>query len=360
MEDKSLRKIALVIPTLTAGGAERVMSVLANNFANNDDFEIHLVLLVGGNIFYDLSDKVHVHNPPFFYKNYNRVVFTVRLSSYLRKILKKIHPDIILSFEGRYNSFVLMNASGLKSKCFISDRSSPLVSYGRFIDFYNRLFYPKSYGIIAQTNFAKKKMLEKIGHINATVIGNPIKSIDKNGVVQRKNIILNVGRFIPTKHQYLLLEYFSEIDNTGWELWFLGEGETLDFVKQKAIELNLGSKVQFLGNQKNVGEYYLQSKIFAFTTSSEGFPNALGEAMGAGCACISFDCVAGPSDLITNNVDGILIQPNQHESFKARLVELMRSEYKISYLGANAKEKIATNYNEKAISDKYFDFLLNS
>jgi glycosyltransferase involved in cell wall biosynthesis len=360
MEDKPLKKIALVIPTLTAGGAERVMSVLANNFADNNNFEIHLILLVGGNMFYNLSDKVHLHIPHFFYKNYNRITFTLKLSSYLRKILKKIQPEIILSFEGRYNSFVLMNALGIKSKCFVSDRSSPLVSYGMLINFYNKLFYPKSYGIIAQTNFAKKKMLQKIGHKNVTVIGNPIKSIETNDVVQRQNIILNVGRFIPTKHQDLLLDYFSQIDNENWELWFLGEGETLEFVKQRAKDLKVESKVKFLGNQKNIGDYYLQSKIFAFTTSSEGFPNALGEAMGAGCACISFDCVAGPSDLITNNVDGILIQPDHHEDFKSRLVELMHSEFKINYLGANAKEKITMNYNEKVISDKYFYFLTNS
>lgn len=360
MEDNSLKRIALVIPTLTAGGAERVISVLANNFARKKGYEIHVILLVGGTIFYDLSSSIQVHNPPFFYKNYSRLIFTIKLSSYLRERLKNINPDYILSFEGRYNSFVLMNSIGLSSKCFISDRSSPLVSHGRFIDIYNKMFYPKAYGIIAQTNFARKKMIQRIGHKNSVVIGNPIKTIDSDEQMQRKNIVLNVGRFIPTKHQDYLVRYFAEIDTTGWELWFLGEGETLESVKQLAKDLRIDSKVKFLGNQKNVNDYYLQSKIFAFTTSSEGFPNALGEAMGAGCACISFDCVAGPSDLITNNLDGILIKNFDHDSFKNRLAELINSEYKVKYLGKNAKQKIANNYNEESISNKYFEFLTNS
>jgi GalNAc-alpha-(1->4)-GalNAc-alpha-(1->3)-diNAcBac-PP-undecaprenol alpha-1,4-N-acetyl-D-galactosaminyltransferase len=360
MESSSLKKIVFIIPTLTPGGAERVISVLANNFVKYKNFEIHIVLLVGGSIFFDLSDKIHVHQPPFYYKNYSRIVFTIFLGIYLRKTLKKIRPDFILSFEGRFNSFVLINAIGLKSKCFISDRSSPLYSYGIYLDFINKFFYPNSYGIISQTNIAKEKMLQKITHNNISVIGNPIKSLSLNNSSKRKNIILNVGRFISTKNQELLLNYFYEIENEDWELWYVGEGPLLESVKQRTIELDISSKVKFLGNQKNIEKYYTQSKIFAFTSTSEGFPNALGEAMGAGCACISFDCISGPSDLITNNVDGILIKTNQHEDFKTRLMELMHSEFKINYLGTNAIEKITTNYSEELISYKYFDFITTS
>jgi glycosyltransferase involved in cell wall biosynthesis len=356
------RVIVLIIPALTPGGAERVMSLLANNFSRKLDVIVHLILLVGGEIFYELTPNVRLHFPSFDYKRFSRVVYSFKLSFYLRNKLSEIKPDVILSFEGRYNSFVLFNSSRVDAKRFISERSSPIINQGIFIRFLNKIFYPKADGIISQTSFARKKILQKYPGVKVKVIGNPIKSVQLSAhqSAQRKNVILNVGRFISTKHQELLVEYFYQIDNKDWEVWFVGDGGRIDQVKERVVKLGLTDKVKFWGNQKDITRFYLQAKVFAFTSSSEGFPNALGEAMGAGCACISFDCVSGPSDLITNNFDGILIPLFDHISFKNKLNEIMCDDFKIKCLGERAIEKINLFYNEQLITDEYFEFLLEN
>ncbi len=116
-----------------------------------------------------------------------------------------------------------------------------------------------------------------------------------------------MGRFISSKQQSLLINIFDTIDDNNWKLIFLGDGPKLQELKSKAKTKKSFGRIIFEGNVSNVDEYYAKSKIFAFTSNSEGFPNALAEAMSAGCACISFDCIAGPSDLIKDEINGYLI-----------------------------------------------------
>ncbi len=360
MKNNPNKKIALVIPSLTTGGAERVMSIIANNFVNLPDTEVHVVLLVGGVIFYEIDKRVIVQKPDFDYKDYNRIVYSYLLSKFLRNTLKRIDAEIILTFGGRYNGFVLLNSIGFKAKCFISERSSPLVRNGVLIELVNKIMYTRAAGIIAQTIASKDIMLARYRNRNISVIGNPIQSQISSSYQQRKNIIINVGRFIPSKQQGLLVNIFSRIPNHGWELLFLGEGETLNTVKNQVKNLNLEDKVKFIGNQSNINQYLAQAKIFAFTSSSEGFPNALGEAMGAGCACISFDCVAGPSEIISNMDDGILVPLNERITYEISLTQLMRDETLIQKLGGNAVKKIETNFGESTISLSYYRFMTKS
>ena len=66
-------------------------------------------------------------------------------------------------------------------------------------------------------------------------------------------------------------------------------------------------KVKLLGNVSDIDSLYQKVQVFAFSSKSEGFPNALGEAMSAGLASIAYDCPAGPSDLIQHEQNGFLI-----------------------------------------------------
>src|SRR5690606_4069636 len=99
-------------------------------------------------------------------------------------------------------------------------------------------------------------------------------------------------------------------------------------------------KVLLLGKQTDVDHYYRQSKIFAFTSESEGFPNVIGEAMSAGLPVIAFDCVAGPSEMMTNEINGYLIPLFDYELFRKRLETLMKDEELRIRLGEKAREDI--------------------
>jgi GalNAc-alpha-(1->4)-GalNAc-alpha-(1->3)-diNAcBac-PP-undecaprenol alpha-1,4-N-acetyl-D-galactosaminyltransferase len=354
------RRIALITPALTAGGAERVMSVLANQFVRNSGIEVHLILLVKEEIFYRLDERVIVHEPHFDYKTFARWKFTLKILRYLRHTLKTVSPESLLSFGGRYNSFVLLASLGCNIKTFISDRSRPGISYGRITDLMNKFIYRWSTGVVAQTTAAQQFVSKVNKHKNITVIGNPLPQ-NFSGTYPDQKIILNVGRFIKSKQQIELIRIFNALPlqvRKDWQLWFLGTGEYLPACKELTKELNLEKEVQFLGNQKAIESYYQKASVFAFTSISEGFPNVLGEAMSAGCACISFDCYAGPKDLIDSDFNGVLVEENDFEAYQKALETLLVNVDKRTSIQQKAVEKIRM-FDEEKISTQYLNFLIN-
>ena len=94
-----------------------------------------------------------------------------------------------------------------------------------------------------------------------------------------KNIILNVGRFVDGKNQHLLVKYFKKAAVKNWKVIFVGDGPNLQEVKDYVENERMDDVVEFHGSIKDIEEYYKMSKVFAFTSSTEGFPNVLGEAM---------------------------------------------------------------------------------
>ena len=107
-----------------------------------------------------------------------------------------------------------------------------------------------------------------------------------------------VGRLIKTKHQDKLIEMFAKVSLPDWKLIIVGydhlKQHNMERLKELAKNLDIEQRVVFTGKQDNIDEIYSKSSIFAFTSSSEGFPNVIGEAMAAGLPVIAFDCVAGP------------------------------------------------------------------
>ena len=214
-------KLLLVIPSLTSGGMERVMSELANNFSLYDNVEVHL-LLYGRKktIFYVLNNRVvvHYHN----IQTQNRVVYLLKLIIYIRKLIKRLKPNALLSFGEMYNSFILLTCIGIPLPIYISDRSQPGKSFGFLFDLLKLISYRRAAGVIAQTTISAMLLRKIINNVNCVVIGNPIKiPIENNYICQRENIILSVGRLIPSKNFDQLIEICSQIDLQDWKLVIL-------------------------------------------------------------------------------------------------------------------------------------------
>jgi glycosyltransferase involved in cell wall biosynthesis len=115
--------------------------------------------------------------------------------------------------------------------------------------------------------------------------------------------------------------------------------------------------VKLAGNIADVDEYYKSSEIFAFTSSSEGFPNAIGEAMSAGLPVVAFDCIAGPSDMVTDGVDGYLVPVFDYDIFKQKLMLLMSEEDLRKKMG-NAAAVNIQKYSADHVCKKYYDLLV--
>ena len=353
----------MVIPSLNAGGMERVMSELANYFAKMEIVDLHLVLYgKKPEIFYPLPKNISIHKPVSIFIENRRLWSTLNRFYFLRKVIKKIQPDSILSFGEYWNSFVLIALYRLKFPVYISDRCQPDKDFGKLHTFFRKWLYPKAAGIIAQTNIAQDIFQKQKLNENIQVIGNPIRKIEVGKAsIKKENIILTVGRLISTKHHDNLIKIFARINNPEWKLVIVGD----DAIKQKnkislqklIEELNLEGQVVLAGSRNDVDSFYQKSKIFAFTSSSEGFPNVLGEAMSAGLPVVAYDCMAGPSEMISNGENGFLIPLFDDELFTDKLQELVNNEHLRKEITVKAKVSIA-KFSPDKVGNQFLQFIL--
>lgn len=336
------------------------MAELANYFSKKEA-EIHLVLYgIKRDIFYPIPETVVVHRPAFTFNNSRRIRSTIRTLLFLRRKIKDIHPDAILSFGEFWNSFFLLALYGLRFPVFVSDRSQPDKSLGKFQEGLRKWLYPKATGVIVQTEKARVIYSSLYPHSNRVVIGNPIRNIEANKPTERENIVLSVGRLIRSKNHDKLIDMFITLNVPGWKLVIIGydhlKQENQERLQRMIDKYQAGDRVLLAGKQTNVDEYYLKSKVFAFTSESEGFPNVIGEAMSAGVAVVAFDCVAGPSEMIEDNKNGFLIPPGDYTLFRNQLEILMRDDSLRDRLAQQAQRDIKRFSSEK-IAEKFYGVL---
>lgn len=356
-----MKKICLVIHSLGVGGMERVMHQLAVDFSERENIKVDLVLIgKRRKIVYNLHTAIEVHRPPFEFDNSRRIMNTLYTIRFLRNKVKQIEPDVVLSFGEYWNNLVLLSLLGLSYPVFISDRSEPGKDLGKIQNFLRRTLYPKAAGYIAQTEAAKKVCLLNGWNKNVRVIGNPIRKIKTNGQIKKENIVLTVGRLIKTKHFDQLIKMFVELGKPDWKLVIVGgDAKRLNLSKDlnKLIhELGAENSVFLEGERKDIDKYYQRSKIFAFTSSSEGFPNVIGEALSAGLPVIAYDCIAGPSEMIKHEENGFLIPLFEKEKFKEKLRMLMEKEDLRKKFIQNT-DKMIKDFVIEEVADQYFKFL---
>ncbi len=358
-----MKRICLIIHSLGIGGMERVMAQLAANFSEREHTKVDLILIgKKREVIYSLPESIRIHRPFFLFENSKRTIDTLRTLLFLRKKVKEIDPDTILSFGEYWNNLVLLSLFGLSYPIYISDRSEPGKNLGMIQNFLRNRLYPHAAGYIAQTGAAKQVCLASGWNENIQVIGNPIRKIQSNDTLKKENIVLSVGRLIKTKHFDQLIKMFAEIVNSDWKLIIVGgDAKRLNLsqdLHDLIHELGAENSIFLEGEQKDIDSYYRKSKIFAFTSSSEGFPNVLGEAMACDLPLIAFDCVAGPSELIDDGVNGFLIPLFDTEKFEEKLRILIKDEALREKMGRHSKKR-AERYSIENIGEKFYSFIVD-
>tara|TARA_Y100000768_G_C23935155_1_gene662180 strand:+ start:282 stop:1355 length:1074 start_codon:yes stop_codon:yes gene_type:complete len=353
----NIKKICLIIPSLRYGGSERVMSILANEWVIKKDVEVYLVLLTKQKIFYDLHKDVKLIEPTITYKKnwFSKFLYRLKTIIYVRSKCNEIKPDSILSFNERYNNIVLLSLLGTPYRKYVSDRNSPFNSLGFIHNTLRKILYKKASGIIAQTNTAKEVLFKSTANKNIKVIPNPLRSFNSK-ILEKKNIIINVGRLVEQKNQLELIEIFSMCNYKNWALQIYGNGHLKEDIKNKIIELNLHKHVELKEFTQNIDAKFGQAKIFALSSLYEGFPNALIDAMAHGLASISYDCHTGPKDIIEDNVNGLLVPLSNKKEYVEKLNSLMEDEQQRIFLSTEAK-KVKEIYSLNMISEKYYNFV---
>ena len=352
--------IFLVISDLSYGGQEKVMATLAAEWSRH--FDVHVICIFSARTDYPLPDNVKLHG-----LNVNNHSFITKIFSTIgaffkfRQLLSLYLPKAILSFAPVYNMFTIVSSFCKHQRVFVSERNNLKRFSSRSVYYCRKIIYPHAVGIIAQTQVAKERMYKQIRHKNITVIPNPV-DIEKfapckeNFAAKR---IVNIGRLANGKGLEDLIEVFEQIHSQyhDWSLDIIGDGLLKEQLLNQIRALNAESYIFIRGATVNPEKYLSAASIFAFPSYAEGLPNALCEAMCAGLACVSYDCDAGPADLIVNNKNGLLIAVGDKDALRESLIRLMTSPTLRKKLGANA-QLVRQRLNRAAICQRYLNFIL--
>lgn len=339
-------KITFCIPSLGSGGAERVTSILANKFAERG-YEVSVIMLSHNLCVYPLSDKVRIES--LGCDGENKMPSIKRMFVRWKKIrqaVKKISPDIVISFMSETNIDVCFALWGMKIPVIVSERNDPAVDpSSKLKKIMRKVAYIKPRGFVFQTPDARAYFSKRIQK-KSKIILNPLgKVMPERFDGEREKRIVAVGRLNKQKNFPMLIDAFAEFVNKHPEyiLEIYGEGDLETKINGYISEKQLDGKVILKGFCKNVHEKILSAGMFVMSSDFEGMPNALLEAMAIGLPCISTDCpCGGPRMLIEPYKNGILVPVKDRE----KLLNAML------YMAENPEEAEKMSKNSVAIKER--------
>lgn len=325
-------KIALIISSLKAGGAERVLSNLANDWSESGH-DVHLVTLDSCDTdFYTLSDEVSRHSLGLASSSagiLSGVLANIKRVSKLRQICKAIKPDVVLSFMDSTNILMAISLIGTSIPLIVSERIDPFKHPVGLIRSFIRpyLYRHSAKALVVQTDAVAKKCAARWKLDNVKIIVNPIFLNDNASCQMREKIILSVGRMQYQKGHDVLIKAFKKVlaDFPEWRLIICGEGDLRNSLELELEASDLSENIFLKGTVKDVFSIYQTASIFAMSSRFEGFPNALLEALAMGCACISTDCESGPREILEDGRLGMLTPVDDVEAMANALRHLMQS-----------------------------------
>ncbi|MDY6861609.1 MAG: glycosyltransferase, partial [Thermodesulfobacteriota bacterium] len=163
-------------------------------------------------------------------------------------------------------------------------------------------------------------------------------------------LLVAMGRMVKLKGFDILIEIFARLhkNHKDWNLLIIGTGHLEEVLKQQTKQLGIKEYVYFPGKIVNPFSVLVHCDLFVLSSLYEGFPNALLEAMACGLPVISFDCPSGPSEIIQNEINGLLVPAENKDALEKALDKMMQNEELRKKLGRQAI-KVYDKYTPKKI-----------
>ena len=362
---KKIKKFIILYPSWENGGAT-INLINFINYCTQNKIKTYLI----SNINKSNQKKYFKKGVNFINikvsKNYN---FYTRLSTSLSSIFLllnlwkkiKIKESIVLSFQSHIIPIIICK---LFNRKIILRNSEDIISATKYADkkisayfvfILKILIYNFANGIITNSIKAKKSLDTIIINKDKTkIIYNPyLKKILLDNKIQKKNIILSVGRLCKQKNQIIIIKAFALFLKKfpNYKLILIRYGSDEFKLKRLSKNLNINKDVSFKGWVSNPKQYYARSKILVFPSLYEGLPNTLIEAINLGLPCISSRC-SGAVDILTNK-HGSFVDKNDHILLANKMIYSI-TNYK-ELLSKN--KKIKKNLNKFLIRPQVLKYL---
>jgi glycosyltransferase involved in cell wall biosynthesis len=367
MQNKN--RILLIVPMLHQGGFERICVMTARLL--QDRYDIYLAVFTKKDIFYDVSGiNVIDLNLGTVDSKLGKIINIIKRIKALKHLKRKLKIDISYSFGTTAN--IVNVLSKAQDTTWAGIRG-----YGAAEDSGIKLICKKADRVVSCTKVMEERFNVMFGSNSSAVLYNPCNVADiikssqsdnqeniKAFIEKTGKLVVSMGREDDLKGFWHLIKsiYLAKKDLTDIKLMIIGDGQYTEY-KSLADKLGITNDILFTGALSNPFSVIKNADIYALTSESEGFPNALIEAMAVGVPCISVNCLTGPAEILNedykkcDNQDGIyyadygIIMPifkgeknldeskfdKEEEIFSKELVKLLKDE------------KLLAGYKEKAI-----------
>jgi GalNAc-alpha-(1->4)-GalNAc-alpha-(1->3)-diNAcBac-PP-undecaprenol alpha-1,4-N-acetyl-D-galactosaminyltransferase len=343
-------RITLVIHCLQSGGAERVMTTIANYWAAKGE-DVTLITWVEPSRIpaYPLHPQINLRQIGIASNSTYRwqgLISGLKRIPKLRQAIQASHPDIIISFMNTVNVTTLIARWGLNTPIIVSDHIYPgFEDANKIWHALMKITYKWADRITVLTDNALPFYPAKSGY-RAVVMPNPVLAPQIEDPhppnLLPPHSLLAIGRLHPQKGFDLLLQAFAQVRQhyPQWQLTILGEGTMRRELEDLRNELGLDRWVHLPGRVPNVNDYLAQADLYVMSSRFEGFPMALCEAMAIGTPVLSTDCLSGPREIITNGVNGVLVPPHDVDALATGIIETISNPELIAQIAHNAPQII--------------------
>lgn len=356
-----MKRVLFIVPSLSNGGAEKVVSCISSGLANKG-YNVSLLTFFHTSKEYEIDYKVRqICISDGFENDYIKIGGLKRIKL-IRKIIKETNPDVIFPFLDHvccYTFFSSVFSKYRKNIIFTENNNNKYSNKrNKFIKQCCQLFVKR---ILIQ-NDGQKQILSKMNKKKATIIANPIneKYFDYSKHFNNScNTIISIGRLTNQKDYRLAINAFNKVSKKYSNLTYhiFGKGEDEEKIRKLIMELNLEDKVILEGFTSNHNDIYEKADIFLMTSKFEGLPNALAESLAVGIPCISSDCDFGPSDLIENENMGILVKEHTIDAFENAMIYMIENyEFYVSKSN-EIKEIMKRKYSLDVIVEEWIKLI---
>jgi glycosyltransferase involved in cell wall biosynthesis len=350
---KSKIKIIFILPSLVAGGAERVISFVAQSV---DKERFDPILLIAG---FEKDSAYDVSNVNVVYLNKSRILSA--LPSIIKYIIKQ-RPGIVVSSISHVNTAMSMISPLFKNTKFIGREATVLSkrkNEKKSRKWSPAYFLPNGFKnldmLICQSQDMAEDMISnfEVPKSKICVINNPISNLPptkQNNRISEVKKFITVGRLTEVKGHVRILEMLSQLESP-FEYTIVGDGGLKDNIFKKAKELGIQNSITHVPFTNKVNDYIAKNDMFLQGSYVEGFPNALLESCVVGTPVIAFNAPGGTKEIVENGVNGFLV--NNESEFLDRLRECREWNPK------DVRDSVYKKFNKEYIIEQYETLFFN-